>query len=160
MIYQGKMPVRLGFTVLSDWVPEIVLKCVQTDWVFLLFKNVHIHKLLRRGFITFAVLGEIFGETYSSKQVLFKNQAVTYKVAQHTVRTEFLENLRDQQKQNPIVLNPMRYYEIMPPSDCILEATLEEQEETKKLDTRKILRLRSEIQAKNLADSVKRIILF
>ena len=81
-------------------------------------------------------------------------------MAQHTVRTEFLENLRDQQKQNPIVLNPMRYYEIMPPSDCILEATLEEQEETKKLDTREILRLRSEIQAKNLADSVKRIILF
>ena len=155
------MPVRLGFTVLSDWVPEIVLKCVQTDWVFLFFKNLHIHKLLRRGFITVALLGEIFGETYSSKQVLFKNQAVTYKVAQHTVRTEFLENLRDQQKQNPIVLNPMRYYEIMPPSDCILEATLlEEQEETKKLDTREILRLRSEIQAKNLADSVKRIILF
>ena len=40
MIYQAKMPVRLGFTVLSYWVPSIVLKCVQTDWVFLLFKNV------------------------------------------------------------------------------------------------------------------------
>lgn len=167
MIYQGNMPVRLTLTVLSKHLPEILTIFTQyfkpmPPWLFnfLFPKNVSILKIMRKFILTVAIIGELFGESYSSKEILYNNKAVTYKVAQHSVRTEFLENLRNQQTQNPIVLNPMMCYEIIPPCECILEATLEEREETKKLETTEILRIRSEIQAKNMADSIKRIALF
>ena len=129
------------------------------NWVFKVIPNNLNTVWLNRLFVVgLAIGGEVFGEPYGGKLVLLNHKAVTYKVAKNQpVNTSFLQDLRQESKVNPIVLDPFTYYDVMPPS-C--EATLEEIEETKSLQHRESLRIKSEITAKNTADCIKRIALF